>query len=108
MHPNDFKLVFQLNLQRKRLRNIPEFAVTSSNKIHGKKVYIDRVQENSESRLGDSRITTSNAIVKQTLKNPAVQNLNQSIAKRSKKNIPSLTDKSQTYGDILVSAIHQS
>jgi len=103
MHPNDFEFVFQLNLQRKRLRNIPEFAVTSSNNIHGK-----RVQENSRSRLGDSRITTSNAIVKQTLKNPAVQNLNPGIAKRSKKNIPSLTDKSQTYGDILVSAIHQS
>jgi hypothetical protein len=103
MHPNDFELVFQLNLQMKRARN-----TTSINKIHGVKVSIDRVPENSKGRLGDSRITTSNAIVKQTLKNPAVQNLNPSIAKRSKKNIPSLTDKSQTYGDILVSAVHQS
>ncbi|RHN53535.1 hypothetical protein MtrunA17_Chr5g0396871 [Medicago truncatula] len=95
------RLPTKLNLQRKRLRNIPEFAVASSNNIHGIKVYIDRVQENTKSRLNDSRITTSNAIVKQTLKNLAVQNLNPSIAKRSKKNIPSLTDKSQTYGDTL-------
>ena len=87
-HPNVVELVFQLNLQRKRLRNIPEFAVTSSNKIHGKKVCIDRVQENSNSRLGDSGITTSNAIVQQTLENPAMQNLNPSIAMRSKNVIP--------------------
>lgn len=78
----------KLNLQRKRLRNIPEFAVTSSNKIHGKKVCIDRVQENSNSRFGDSGITTSNAIVQQTLENPAMQNLNPSIAMRSKNVIP--------------------
>ncbi|KEH21410.1 DNA-binding protein, putative [Medicago truncatula] len=68
------------NLQIKRPRN----AVTSSNKIDGEKVRIDRVLENSKSRLGDSRITTSNAIVKQTLENPAMQNLNPSIAMRSK------------------------
>ncbi|AET01824.2 protein PHYTOCHROME-DEPENDENT LATE-FLOWERING isoform X2 [Medicago truncatula] len=78
----------KLNLQRKRLRNIPELAVTSSNKIHGKKVCIDRVQENSNNRLGDSGVTTSNAIVQQTLENPAMQNLNPSIAMRSKNAIP--------------------
>ncbi|MCI02120.1 protein FAM48A, partial [Trifolium medium] len=76
----------KLNLQRKRLRNIPEFAVTSSNRIHGKKVCIDRVQENSNSRLGDSGITTSNAIVQQTLENPAMQNLNPSIAMAMRSN----------------------
>jgi len=80
MHPNDVELVFQLNLQIKRPRN----AVTSSNKIHGEKFRIDRELENSKCRLGDSRITTSNAIVKQTLENPAMQNLNPSIAMRSK------------------------
>lgn len=90
MHPNDDELVFQLNLQRKRLRNIPEFTVTSSNKTHGKKVCIDRVQENSNSRLGDPGITTSNATGQQTLENQAMQNLNSSIAMamRSKNIIP--------------------
>jgi len=84
MHPNDVELVFQLNLQMKRARNTTKFDVTSSNKIHGEKVSIDKVPENSKSRLGDSRIATSNAIVKQTLENPAMQNLNPSIAMRSK------------------------
>lgn len=90
VHPNNVEFTFQLNLRRKRLRNIPEFSVTSSNKIHGKKVCIDRVQENSNSRLGDSGIATSNAIVQQTLENPAMQNLNPSIAMamRSKNIIP--------------------
>ncbi|XP_058743756.1 protein PHYTOCHROME-DEPENDENT LATE-FLOWERING isoform X1 [Vicia villosa] len=80
----------KLNLQRKRLRNIPEFTVTSSNKTHGKKICIDRVQENSNSRLGDPGITTSNATGQQTLENPAMQNLNSSIvmAMRSKNIIP--------------------
>jgi hypothetical protein len=76
LNTDDVELVFQLNLQRKRLRNIPEFAVTSSNRIHGKKVCIDRVQENS----------TSNAIVQQTLENPAMQNLNPSIAMAMRSN----------------------
>ncbi|KAJ1407059.1 hypothetical protein SESBI_24586 [Sesbania bispinosa] len=69
----------KLNLRRKRLRHMQEFSVTSSNKIHGKKVCIDRVQESPNSRLGDSGITTSNAIVPQALENSAMQNLNPSI-----------------------------
>lgn len=82
--------MFQLNLRRKQLRHMPEFAVTSSNKIHGKKVCIDRVQESSNSRLGDSGITAPNAIVQQTLENPAMQNLSPSIAMalRAKNIIP--------------------
>jgi len=88
MYPNDVEVVFQLNFQRKRLRNIPELAVTSSNKIHRKKECMDRVQENSDSRFGESKITTSNAIGKQTLENPAMQNLNPSIAMRSKNIVP--------------------
>ncbi|KAJ1401093.1 hypothetical protein SESBI_29103 [Sesbania bispinosa] len=69
----------KLNLRRKRLRPMQEFSVTSSNKIHGKKVCIDRVQESTNSRLGDSGITTSNAIAPQALENSAMQNLNPSI-----------------------------
>ncbi|XP_014516407.1 uncharacterized protein LOC106774088 isoform X1 [Vigna radiata var. radiata] len=70
----------KLNLPRKRLRNMPEFAVTSTNKIHGKKVCIDRVQEASISRLGDLGNTSSNAIVQQTHENPSMQNLTPNVA----------------------------
>ncbi|KAL2336399.1 hypothetical protein Fmac_010845 [Flemingia macrophylla] len=70
----------KLNLPRKRLRHMPEFAVTSTNKIHGKKVCIDRVQESSISRLGDSGNTASNAIAPQTHENPSVQNLSSNVA----------------------------
>ncbi|XP_024639889.1 protein PHYTOCHROME-DEPENDENT LATE-FLOWERING [Medicago truncatula] len=82
------RLPTKLNFQRKRLRIIPELAVTSSNKIPGKKECIDGVHENSDSRFGESRITTSNAIVKQTLENPVMQNLNPSIAMGSKNIVP--------------------
>lgn len=68
------------NLRRKRLRHMPEFAVTSSNKIHGKKVCIDRVPESSTDRLCDSGITAPNAIVQQPLENPVMQNLSPSMA----------------------------
>ncbi|KAI5429366.1 hypothetical protein KIW84_034102 [Lathyrus oleraceus] len=49
-----------------------------------------RVQENSNSRLGDPGITTSNATGQQTLENQAMQNLNSNIAMamRSKNIIP--------------------
>ena len=69
---------------------MPEFAVTSTNKIHGKKVCIDRVQESSISRVGDVGNTASNAIVQQTHENPAMQNLspNVAMALRSKNFIP--------------------
>jgi len=59
---------------------MPEFAVTSTNKIHGKKVCIDRVQEGSIGRLGDSGNTVSNAIVQQTHENPSMQNLSPNVA----------------------------
>ncbi|QCE02363.1 Transcription factor Spt20 [Vigna unguiculata] len=80
----------KLNLPRKRLRNMPEFAVTSTNKIHGKKVCIDRVQEASIGRLGDSGNTSSNAIVQQTHENQSMQNLtpNVAMALRPKNFIP--------------------
>jgi len=82
--------MLQLNLPRKRLRNMPEFAVTSTNKIHGKKVCIDRVQEASIGRLGDSGNTSSNAIVQQTHENQSMQNLtpNVAMALRPKNFIP--------------------
>ncbi|KAK3022148.1 hypothetical protein RJ639_045287 [Escallonia herrerae] len=43
------------SLRRKRLCLMPEVTVTSNNKIHGKKVCIDRVPESSQRKLGDSR-----------------------------------------------------
>ncbi|KAJ7951479.1 Transcription factor SPT20-like [Quillaja saponaria] len=42
------------SLRRKRLRQMQEVAVTSSNRIHGKKVCIDRVPESTNCRFGDS------------------------------------------------------
>jgi len=59
---------------------MPEFAVTSTNKIHGKKVCIDRVQEGSISRFGDSGNTVSNAVVQQTHENQSMQNLSPNVA----------------------------
>ncbi|RYQ89008.1 hypothetical protein Ahy_B09g095877 isoform C [Arachis hypogaea] len=67
-------------LRRKRLRHIPEFAVTSNNEIHGRKVCTEIMPESSNSRLGDSGMVASNAILQQTLENPATQNFNPQIA----------------------------
>lgn len=77
--------ILQLNLslsslRRKRLRQMPEFTVTSNNKIHGKKVCIDRVPESSTSRLGESGVIASNAVVQQTHENLAAQDLGPSNA----------------------------
>ncbi|KAF7843627.1 protein PHYTOCHROME-DEPENDENT LATE-FLOWERING isoform X1 [Senna tora] len=63
------------SLWRKRLRQMTEFTVTSSNKIHGKKVCIDRVPESSTCRLGESGIIASNAVVQQTHENLGAQDL---------------------------------
>ncbi|KAG7997357.1 hypothetical protein I3843_01G207700 [Carya illinoinensis] len=51
--------------RRKRLRQMPEVTVTSSNKTHGKKVCIDRVPESSNSRLGDTGIISGNVVPRQ-------------------------------------------
>ncbi|XP_028752169.1 protein PHYTOCHROME-DEPENDENT LATE-FLOWERING isoform X2 [Neltuma alba] len=68
------------SLRRKRLRQMPEFTVTSSNKIHGKKVCIDRVPESSTPRLGEPGIVASNAMIQQTHDNLASQDLGASNA----------------------------
>ncbi|KAK4269052.1 hypothetical protein QN277_022257 [Acacia crassicarpa] len=68
------------SLRRKRLRQMPEFTVTSSNKIHGKKVCIDRVPETSTTRLGEPGIIGSNAMVRQTHENLSAQDLGASNA----------------------------
>ncbi|XP_048139527.1 protein PHYTOCHROME-DEPENDENT LATE-FLOWERING [Rhodamnia argentea] len=39
------------SLHKKRLRHVPEISVTSSNKIHGKKICIDRAPERSDSGI---------------------------------------------------------
>ncbi|KAI9119818.1 hypothetical protein K1719_009207 [Acacia pycnantha] len=68
------------SFRRKRLRQMPEFTVTSSNKIHGKKVCIDRVPETSTTRLGEPGIIGSNAMVRQTHENLSAQDLGASNA----------------------------
>lgn len=80
IHFDHVKLYLQLNLnltnlRRKRLRQMPEFTVTASNKIHGKKVCIDRVPESPSSRLGDSGIIASYGVVQQIHENMAAQDL---------------------------------
>ncbi|KAJ9179433.1 hypothetical protein P3X46_011221 [Hevea brasiliensis] len=61
-------------LRRKRLRQMPEVTVTSTSRIHGKKVCIDRVAESSSSRLGDSVIVSGNMMPQSVPENLAVQN----------------------------------
>ncbi|KAI4355402.1 hypothetical protein L6164_004181 [Bauhinia variegata] len=68
------------SLRRKRLRQMPEFTITSSNKIHGKKVCIDRVLESSTSGLADSGTISTNPIAQHTQDNLATQNLSANIA----------------------------
>ncbi|XP_039053086.1 protein PHYTOCHROME-DEPENDENT LATE-FLOWERING-like isoform X2 [Hibiscus syriacus] len=53
------------SLRRKRLRQTPEVTVTSTSKIHGKKVYIDRVTESSNGRLGEAGIVTGSLMLQQ-------------------------------------------
>ncbi|KAK7275550.1 hypothetical protein RIF29_16669 [Crotalaria pallida] len=79
-NPAPTKLNLNLsNLRRKRFRHMPELAVTSSNKSHGKKVCIDKVPESSANRLSDSGIPAPNATVQQTIENQATQNLSPNI-----------------------------
>ncbi|KAK4838154.1 hypothetical protein QYF36_011489 [Acer negundo] len=90
-NPVPIKLNLALNrLRRKRLREMPEVTVTSSNKIHGKKVCIDRVPESSNSRLGDLGIISGNIMPPHINENLTTQNLssNQLLALRSKGFVP--------------------
>ncbi|XP_039070098.1 protein PHYTOCHROME-DEPENDENT LATE-FLOWERING-like isoform X2 [Hibiscus syriacus] len=53
------------SLRRKRLRQTPEVTVTSTSKIHGNKVYIDRVTESSNGRLGEAGIVSGSLMLQQ-------------------------------------------
>ncbi|PKI43800.1 hypothetical protein CRG98_035811 [Punica granatum] len=61
--------------RKKRSRQLPEIAVTSSNRIHGKKVCIDRVPEGSDCRLGDSGMVAPNVMQQNVPENLAVQSI---------------------------------
>ncbi|XP_008782992.2 protein PHYTOCHROME-DEPENDENT LATE-FLOWERING-like isoform X1 [Phoenix dactylifera] len=68
----------KLNLgieRRKRLRQTPEVTVTSNNQTHGKKVCIDRLQENANCRSGDQGTLLGNATMQQIHENMAKQNV---------------------------------
>ncbi|KAK0598768.1 hypothetical protein LWI29_037829 [Acer saccharum] len=87
-NPVPIKLNLALNrLRRKRLREMPEVTVTSSNKIHGKKVCIDRVPESSNSRLGDLGIISGNIMPPHINENLTTQNLSPNQL-RSKSFVP--------------------
>ncbi|KAE8659576.1 Nup107-like protein [Hibiscus syriacus] len=53
------------SLRRNRLKQTPEVTVTSTSKIHGKKIYIDRVTESSNGRLGETGIVSGSLILQQ-------------------------------------------
>lgn len=87
-----FILQINLNLsglRRKRSRQMPEYTVSSNNKV-SKKVFINRVPEISNTRLGEPGIIASNAMVQQTRDNLAAQDLGVSNAMsvRSKSFVP--------------------
>lgn len=85
------QLNFQLNLalcslRRKRLRQIPEITITSNNKIHGKKVCIDRVPESSSFRSVDAGPIYGAVMHQNVHENPTAQNVGSSnlLASRAK------------------------
>ncbi|XP_030464086.2 protein PHYTOCHROME-DEPENDENT LATE-FLOWERING isoform X2 [Syzygium oleosum] len=73
------------SLQKKRLRHVPEISVTSSNKIHGKKICIDRVPERS-----DAGIMQGNVLPQHVHENPSAQcaGAGNTLAQRPKGYIP--------------------
>ncbi|CAK7356481.1 unnamed protein product [Dovyalis caffra] len=78
------------SFRRKRLRQTPEVTVTSNNRIHGKKVCINRVPESSNSRFGDSGIISSNVMPQHVQENQTTQNLGPSnmLALRARSFVP--------------------
>ncbi|KAL6972514.1 hypothetical protein U1Q18_006830 [Sarracenia purpurea var. burkii] len=69
------------SLRRKRLRQMPEIAVTSTNKIHGKKVCIDRVAENSNCGLGEAGPISGTVMPQHAHENLTAQNVDSLRAK---------------------------
>ncbi|XP_022723261.1 LOW QUALITY PROTEIN: ataxin-2 homolog [Durio zibethinus] len=78
------------SLRRKRLRQAPEVTVTSTRKIHGKKVCIDRVPECSNGRLEEAGIVSGNLMPQQAQENLTPQNIGPSnmLALRPKSFVP--------------------
>lgn len=74
------------SLRRKRLRQAPEVTVTTTSKIHGKKVCIDRVLESSNGRLGEVGIVSGSLMTQQVQENLTSQNIGSSnmLASRPK------------------------
>lgn len=76
--------------RKKRLRQIPEVTVTSNNRIHGKKVCIDRVPESSNCRVGDSGPLSTDMMSQHIPGNLNAHNVSSSImlAQRHKSFMP--------------------
>ncbi|XP_022715321.1 nuclear receptor coactivator 3-like isoform X2 [Durio zibethinus] len=66
------------SLRRKRLRQAPEVNVASTSKVHGKKVFIDRVPESSNSRLGEAGIISGSMMPQQVQENLTSQGISPS------------------------------
>ncbi|XVF25251.1 hypothetical protein REPUB_Repub13aG0197200 [Reevesia pubescens] len=66
------------SLRRKRLRQAPEVAATSTRKIHGKKVCLDRVRKSSNGRLGEAGIVSGSLMPQQVQENLTSQLINPS------------------------------
>ncbi|XP_022964273.1 uncharacterized protein LOC111464340 isoform X1 [Cucurbita moschata] len=84
--PAPMKLNFSLNsVRRKRLRQLSEVSITSNTKF-GKKICIDRIPENFNTRLGDSGAASGNMISTHVHDNVVGQNtsLNEMLASRPK------------------------
>ncbi|KAI4324809.1 hypothetical protein MLD38_030263 [Melastoma candidum] len=50
------------SVQKKRMRHVPEISVTSNNKIHGKKICINRAPERPDYKLGDLGTVQASAL----------------------------------------------
>lgn len=60
---------------KKRLRQLPEIAVTSSSRLHSKKVCMDHVPESSDCRLGDSGMVPPSVMQQNVPENITAQNV---------------------------------
>ena len=63
-------LKFQLDLglmgsRKRKLRQIPEDSITSINRLHGKKICVDRTPNNSSYRIGEHGPTSGDVMLQQ-------------------------------------------
>ncbi|CAN0877730.1 Protein PHYTOCHROME-DEPENDENT LATE-FLOWERING [Linum grandiflorum] len=63
------------SLRRKRLREVPNVTVTSTSRLHGKKVCIDQVPESSNSRFSEANVMSGNMMQPHVQENPTAPNL---------------------------------